>query len=558
MNNSKKYVQDIFYRNIEIYKKSIIIFLILFVLIIMSFYISEQYRVKVAITNMKYYDNYLSLDSFRNYKELRLCDFYVASCFRPVTAINQKLDYVSADILKKILKYGARFLWFDIFNSNLGENPIPLVSVGSKNGVWNFSLNSLLFDQCISTIATTAFKSGEVNNYNDPLFIALNLNVNKNQFCLKKMSDIILKHLGPRLLGVEYSRSNKNMGEVLFRDIVNKVVIFSSSGYEDSALEELINYSWENPKLKVINNKSVDPNVTINDYVKEDIDTLKNYNKNNLTIVTPDENSFFTRQFNPKYAWDAGCQFVNMFYQDPDTFMDYNMTKFKNHSFILKPVELRGDSKSYKRVIPLSRTLSDEQKKDKVISNCEIEPKPNVPILDVSEEPDLKNDNDELGVCFISDKCRGQYQKVNKTVEWIINELDKDNIKFESSNENISAGIDTSGNSYLNFKPTVCCAKKNKLPIRDKYVLATHCENQVNAIGTIGLKVESNSVNNTSFQKGNTVDNYRWVHPKLCKIENEKELEQQNFCVISANSCPKSWDKNIVKLENNWNLCCKK
>ena len=292
MNNSKKYVQDIFYKNIEIYKKSIIIFIILFIIIILSFYISEQYRVNVAIKNMKYYDDYLALDSFRNYKELRLCDFYIASCFRPVTAINQRLDYVSSDILKKIIKYGARFLWFDVFNSNLGDKPVPLVSVGSKNGVWNFSLNSLLLEECIRVIGQTAFKSGEVNNYNDPLIIALNLNVNRNQFCLKKISEIIIKHLGTRLLGVEYSRSNKNMGEVLFRELVNKVVIFSSSGYEDSALEELVNYSWDKPKLKLINNKSVDPNINITEYVKEDIDNLKNFNKNGLTIVTPDEKSF--------------------------------------------------------------------------------------------------------------------------------------------------------------------------------------------------------------------------------------------------------------------------
>ena len=55
--------------------------------------------------------------------------------------------------------------------------------------------------------------------------------------------------------------------------------------------------------------------------------------------------------------------------------------------------------------------------------------------------------------------------------------MDKDNVKFESKGENVSAGIDTSGNSYFNFKPTVCCAKKNKLPVRDKYVMAPHCNN---------------------------------------------------------------------------------
>ena len=102
------------------------------------------------------------------------------------------------------------------------------------------------------------------------------------------------------------------MGEVPIRELMNKVVIFSSGGTRGSDLEELINYTWTKPNLKKIIYKSVDPNIKISEYVKEDNDTLKSFNKNNLSIVLPEENTFFTRQYNPNYSWKLGCQFVCM------------------------------------------------------------------------------------------------------------------------------------------------------------------------------------------------------------------------------------------------------
>jgi len=553
-----QYIRDILQNNIEIYKKGILVVVIFFVVIFFSFFISKEYRVNSALERIKLYENYMSLDSTRDNLDLRLCDFYVASSFRPLTAINQRFDYNSTKILEKVLKYGARFLWLDVFNDGVGKSPNPIICVGERKGNWNYSLNSVSFDDCMYTIATTAFKSGKVDNYEDPMIIALNLNIDRNFMCLKKMKDIIIKHLGNKLLGVNYSYSSQNIGQVEMTKLMGKVIIFASAGAGDSDMEELINYTWDKKAIKVINNKAIDPNVKITNYVKQDNDTLKNYNMQNLTIVTPEQDSFFTRQYNPNYGWDLGCQFVNMHYQNVDGFMDFYITKFRRHSFLLKPVKLRGEALSYKRDTIIQKTLNKEDQDDKVLANCSLEPKIKLPALNISAQPNFKNETDADGVCFIAEKCNGPYNVVDKSLEWIVNETDKDTVGFKYTKENVSAGIDTSGNTFYNFKPRLCCAKKNKLPISDKYVLAPYCKNPVNMVATVGLKVDTEHIENVPFTVGNNDgDKHKWVHPKLCKIDDVKELSEQQFCLPSANKCPEGWSKKPVKLENNWNLCCK-
>ena len=106
---------------------------------------------------------------------------------------NQRFDYGSVEILKKILKAGARFLWFDIYNSDLTSFAEPVVSNGIKEGNWKLTLNTVPFVECCKIIGTHAFKSGRVNNYNDPLIIALNLNTNNNS--LKKLKEALIKYL---------------------------------------------------------------------------------------------------------------------------------------------------------------------------------------------------------------------------------------------------------------------------------------------------------------------------------------------------------------------------
>ena len=61
-------------------------------------------------------------------------------------------------------------------------------------------------------------------------------------------------------------------------------------------------------KMKKLVYKSIDPNIKVTEYIKENLNSLKNFNTNGLTIVTPDPNTLFTRQYMPNY----GIMVVNL------------------------------------------------------------------------------------------------------------------------------------------------------------------------------------------------------------------------------------------------------
>jgi hypothetical protein len=367
---------------VTLYKNIIVLFAILFALILTSYYISENYRISLVLDDMKTYNDIMQIsdtsftkDDMKN--EYRLCDYYVASSFRSVIGKNQLLDYCSNRILKQILRSGARFIWLDIFNSDMSSNTLPVVGNGYKEGNWNLVLNTLPFEECCKTIAENAFTSGSVNNPNDPLILGLNLNTQNNLYSLKKIKKSILKHLGHKLLDVHYGYNKADMGQLPMSLLKKKVIIFSSSGFEQSDLAEIINGCWDDSNMRKLVYKSIDPNIKVTEYVKENLNSLKNFNTNGLTIITPDPNTLFTRQYMPNYAWNNGCQFVNMYYQKLDNFMNEHINLFKNKSFVLKPKNLRSKIVNKKKItnnVNEQMFGSNENEDSNKFNNCPLIP----------------------------------------------------------------------------------------------------------------------------------------------------------------------------------------
>ena len=224
--------------------------------------------------------------------------FYIASSYKSCIGTRHKFDYVSIDILEHVLKAGARFIWLDVFNESIEPNTNPVVSSGSVDGNWQYTLNSILFEDCCKKIKDIAFVSGEVDNYNDPLFLALNLNVNKNVNTLNKIKDIIFNTFQSVLLPYKYSYTQKNLGEIEMSNLLGKIVILASTGFEETDLEELINYSWDQEFIRLMKFENItndnNPNI-----IKMDKDELQNFNNNNLSLVIPEDNSINPINYDP-------------------------------------------------------------------------------------------------------------------------------------------------------------------------------------------------------------------------------------------------------------------
>jgi hypothetical protein len=324
------------------------------IIMIIIFFFSESFRVNRTIAKMLVYQGFLEISSL-DYAKLgkkRLGDFYIASAYNASHSGYQMYDYTSENIVLAILQSGARYLEFNIFNSEFGDKAFPVVSMGYKQGEWKMMVNDTPLETIFELIANNAFKISDgkegVNNPDDPLFIGLNLNTNSNLSCLNLIAFLITKYFSNRLLDNAYSfQNNDAIADIPMIQLTGnnssggKIVFFASDGFQGSGLEEIINYSWDNidnnPKhalQRLHYSTIIEP--TFNSQ------SLIEYNRKGFTIIVPHvEGDFFNNNYNPIKAFELGCQFVAMEYQDIDSNMDIYITKFKKSSFVMKSADLQ-------------------------------------------------------------------------------------------------------------------------------------------------------------------------------------------------------------------------
>jgi len=326
------------------------------VLIIIIYLFSQTFRVGRAMDKMLVYQGFQNLLSLEYSKigDKRLGDFYVASSYNASHCGYQMFDYTSEKIVLSVLQSGARYIEFNVFNSEFGPNAYPVVSMGYKVGEWKMMISDTPLETIFETIAKNAFSIYDgvngVNNLEDPIFIGLNLNTNSNMSCLNLIAFLITKYFGPLLLPSTYSFQNSDeLADITMNQAMGKVVIFASDGFQGSGLEELVNYSWDN----VDNNpKHAMQRLLYSDLTSKGFDTngLIEYNRTGLTIIVPHkEGDFLNYNYNPTLAFELGCQFISMEYQTVDSNMDIYITKFKDSSFLMKNQDLQKGKTNIKK-----------------------------------------------------------------------------------------------------------------------------------------------------------------------------------------------------------------
>ena len=305
-----------------------------------AYMLSENYRVNSTILQLDKYNNAILVDTMYLLKNKRrdktLKEFYIASSFRPYMAINQLLDYSSEKLVTRNVQNGVRCMFFDIFNDSLGEDAYPVISSGYEKGNWKLTLNTLRLETVIKELSQTVFTSGIAPNYNDPFILMLNLKTNRNHKCLNRVQEVIYKYFKDKLLPSKYSYQSRNIADAPMRDLMGKIVIITSQGYDDTNLEELINGSWNSEALKKISYKTLDSDTPESEAIKLNLDDVRIFNKTALTLVVPEEDSFFTYNYDPEPFFTAGCQFIFMNYQINNENIEPYITKFKKSSFIEK------------------------------------------------------------------------------------------------------------------------------------------------------------------------------------------------------------------------------
>jgi hypothetical protein len=237
-----------------------------FVLLLLMFFFSKTFNVGRTVERIKMFERYQKITNYqygkKEYGNKKLREVSILSSYNSCLNNNQMLTYVSENVLKQVIKSGARFLEFNVFGDKFGTGGEPVVSNGFKRGEWKLTMNTVPFENVIAIIADNAFKvlsdDGGAPNVNDPIFISLNLSTGYNVYCLDKIADIILDYFSERLLDPKYAYQFSNeIHNIKMRELQNKVVIFASKGFEGSKLEELVNATWTDETNVTVDNPNL-------------------------------------------------------------------------------------------------------------------------------------------------------------------------------------------------------------------------------------------------------------------------------------------------------------
>jgi len=181
------------------------------------------------------------------YKYKKLCEYTFSSSYNSFLIGNQLIDYCSLDMIQQVLYLGARYIEIPIYDLEQKNDTIPVL-YNTYNGT-RLTLNYLEIEKILELLGKMAFNNRLLSNYNDPLFIYLNIKT-KNIKTLDKVHDYIIKYLNKYLLSRSYNHINIAFTKLC--DIENKCVILSSGGYQNSKLDTIINCSTDKDYLKRI------------------------------------------------------------------------------------------------------------------------------------------------------------------------------------------------------------------------------------------------------------------------------------------------------------------
>ena len=277
-----------------------------------------------------------------DYAGKNLRDFYIKTAYSCCASGQFKSDYVSICALQNAIKQGVRCLDFEIFC--VDNTPVVGVSSVDIIGVKQ-SYNTLPISVVLKELNNIAFSetAGICPNPKDPLLLHFRIKTN-NVTIYNILASEIADNLGDKLLPIEYMRecNGTNITKKPIKDFIGKVVIMVEKNNVYNSLPLLYESKnmWE---LTNVTTNSVFIHETRFLDIKNsnDIDTITNFNRQNITLVLPDL-SASNANYVSTISQALGCQLIAMNFQNVDqNLLTYNeLFEKKQSAFVPKPDEL--------------------------------------------------------------------------------------------------------------------------------------------------------------------------------------------------------------------------
>ena len=266
----------------------------------------------------------------------RLCDYYIASSAYSVFPGSSTQDFISDDVVVRVIKAGARLIELDVY---AGKDDKPEVGLKNETMGYDYALNSVSFESCCIAVSNTAF-SPEVPVSGDPFILSLVFHTDKRN--VMDAAAQILKDTCQRfMLGPEYAFTRKNLAQEPMINLSGKLIVVSGGNIKGTNIEELVNLSWSTSNLRRLTYMQASQ--------PYDHDELINANRTNITMVVPDIGEDLVNN-NPQILFTFGCQWIMMNYGSIDSMMELYIGEFQENSVVLKPAALRPlKPKKYKK-----------------------------------------------------------------------------------------------------------------------------------------------------------------------------------------------------------------
>lgn len=295
-----------------------------------------------------------------DYVGKNLRDFYIKTAYNCCASGQFKSDYVSMCALQNAIKQGVRCLDFEIFC----VDNIPVVGVSSIDVIGvKQSYNSLPISEVLKELNNIAFSetAGICPNPKDPLLLHFRIKTN-NVNILNILASEIAENLGDKLLPIEYMRecNGTNITKRPIKDFVGKVVIMVEKNNSANSMPLLYQSKnmWELTNVTT-NSVFIHESRYMDIKNSNDLETITNFNKTNITLVLPDL-SVSNINYISTVPQALGCQLMAMNFQNVDqNLLTYNeLFEKKESAFVPKPDELLYIPVLIDKPKPLSEHLS--------------------------------------------------------------------------------------------------------------------------------------------------------------------------------------------------------
>jgi len=283
-----------------------------------------------------------------------LRDYYIAASNKSYIPGNWYLSFCLLDSLKSVILCGARFLDLDICLDSFYSDAEPLVGLVSeeaewKSGNWRFMYNDLKLDACLDMISKTAFSL--VSNRSDPLFLFFNIHFDpyNHKGTCEIIIQLLMKHFSTRLLD---TKQTTNITARSIKEFFGKVVVTCNKNCKGTALEEIINITWDT-------NANYTRQQTFEDITEDKQYSNTAYNRAGMTMIK------LPNRMNPDFVdpFSVGTQIVCMNYGLPNNNMDTYLNFFVQNdpptSFVLRSEFLRKfETKEVNKKCPMKTKLA--------------------------------------------------------------------------------------------------------------------------------------------------------------------------------------------------------